>query len=628
MLSRRRAARSRLLPAAVAALLALGSCTGDSPSDPNDPDPTPSISITLGSSTLTLQQGDDGTVQVTVSRAGGYTGAVSVSVDGLPSGVTASSGQIASGSNSTTLDIAAAAGAAVGSASATVRATGAGVAAATAGLSIQVTAAPTGGFALSLDPASLSLQQGASGESAVSITRTAPFDGGVTLAASAPSGITVGVPAGAVGGDAATMSVEVAGSVDPGTYPVTVTGSGAGVSDDVATLQLTVTAAPAGSDFAWGFCDDDPPIWMAAQDGSGSWQRVLPSGEVFPFTVSSDRVQVAAVWDRGGEYELVVFFLARPEASLTEGVCPTYRDVNGTVVGLAAGQLAFATLGYSAASAFGGVSNALAFNDVVEGAVDFFATRSSSSGGTQVVDRLFLQRDVNPAPGATVTVDFTGPNAFAPAVVDVTASNLGGDVGAPLSTIVTPTMASSIFSGATSTGGPSWAVPVVPQDRLRSGDIQSVGVTALTGPLVLTNNRSTVKWFSTVADQTLTLGPYLSPVTVSAPTSAPYARLRVQYDRQPEYMGHVQAAFNQSDRSVILWATDDWLGGASAADLAIPDFAGVDGWMDIWGPRAGSSATWIVSVNGWDGIGGIIGPDRFIDGLEVRTAVRIGSITP
>lgn len=627
MFSLRRVARSPLFLALPVALFVIGGCTSDSPSDPDDPGPTPSISITLGSSTLTLEQGADGTVQVTVSRAGGYDGAVSVSVDGLPSGVTASSGQIAAGSSSTTLDITAAAGAAVGSASATVRATGTGVAAATAGLSIQVTEAPTGGFALALDPSALSVQQGASGASTVSITRTAPFAGAVTLAASAPSGITVGVPAGPVAGDEATVSVEVGASVDPGTYPITITGSGTAVSDDAATLQLTVTAAPVSSDFAWGFCDDDPPIWMAAKDGAGSWQRVLPTGDVFPFTVASDRVQVAAVWDRGGEYELNVFFLARPEASLTEGVCPTYRDVNGTVVGLAPSQLAFATLGHATAGTNGSGSLALTFNDVADGPVDLFATRSESLGGVQVLDRLFLQRDVDPAPGGAVTVDFTGPDAFQPATIEVTASNLGGDIGAPSSTFTTATLAANIYVDFATTAGPSWTLPVIPQDRLRAGDRLAVGVTAVTSPTA-TTTRSTIKWIASVADQTVTLGPFLSPVSVSSDASAPYSRFRMEFDRQAEYMGHVQVGFNQPERRVILWATDDWLGGSATADLAIPDFTGVDGWMDIWGPMAGTSAFWTVNANGWDGVGGIIGPDDYLDGLEVRTATRFGTITP
>lgn len=627
MISLSRMTAHRLLLVPVVFLLVLAGCSGDGPSDPDD-DPTPAISITVGASTLTLEQGEDGTVSVSVSRSGGFDGAVTLSVDGLPSGVTTTGGQIAAGSTTASLAIAASAAASVGTASATVRAVGTGVATATAGLSIQVTEAPTGGFSLSVDPGSLTIQQGAAGQSTLSVARTAPFDGAVEVTPSAPSGITVGGLSSPIPGDDAAVSVTVDAGVTPGSYPITLAGAADGVAADVATLQVEVTAAPAGSDFAWAFCDDDPPIWMAVQDGSGAWQRITPSGGLFPFSVSSARVQVAAVWDRGGEFETVIFYLARPEASLTEGVCPTYRAVTGSVVGLTPGQFASATLGHSTAFATGTGTVALSFDKVIDGAVDFFASLSEASVGGLSVQSLFLQRDVDPAPGASVVVDFTGPDAFAPAMIDVTATNLGGDVAAATTTLLTPTVAASVFAGAAPGGGPTWTVPVVPQDRLRSGDMQGVALSAIASPTAPTLSRGTVKYFSTVADQSVTLGPFLGPVAMSAAATAPYVRFRAEYTRQPEYMGHLLLSFGQLDRDLLMWVTDDWLDGASSVDLTVPDLGGVDGWLDLWGLTAGASTTWTFNANGWDGVGGIIGPDVYTDGLEVRSGIRVGSITP
>lgn len=619
-------------PAAVciAVLAALAAaCSSDSPSDPGDGGgDTPSISITLGSTVITLQQGANGTVTVNLTRAGGFSGAVTLAVDGLPSGITATGGQIAAGAASGSVSLAAAAGATVGSATATIRATAAGVAAATASLGIQITPAPTGGFSLSTSPSALSIQQGASGQTTLSVARTAPFTGAVQVSASAPAGVTVtGLGSAIAGGDAA-VGVAVGSGVAPGSYSITFTGSASGVADAGTTLDLTVTAAPAGSDFTWGFCDD-VPVWLAVKDGAGDWTQVVGAGGQFSFTVTSDRVGVAAVWDAGGgEFETTVWYLGRAEASLYIGTCPTYRTVNGTVVGLGLGQLANITLSHDATTLVGGTGTTFTFDRVMAGANDFFASLVDASGGVPTLQTMFFQRDVDPGPGGSVTVDFTGPDAFAPTTINVSASNLGTDVAATAASLLTPTMGASIITGALPTGGPTWSVPVVPQGRLRAGDLMSVAVTAVASVSDPSRSRATVKYFSTVADQNLSLGPFLGTVAVTVPSTAPYARFRVQYTRQAEYMGHVLLSFGQPTRDVSMWITDDWLGAATDLDVTFPDFSSVPGWLDLWGPLAGVSATWVVNANGWDGLPGIIGPGSFVDGLEVRSGIRFGTIVP
>lgn len=610
---------------AVAALVV--ACANDSPSDPGG-GATPSISITLGSAVLTLQQGTDGTVAVALTRGGGFTGAVTLTLEGLPAGLIGAGGQIAAGATSGTVSIAAATGATVGSATATIRAAAVGVSAATATLGIQVVPAPTGDFSLSLDPVALSIQQGGSGQTTLSVARTAPFTGPVRVVATSPAGVSVDGLATAVAGERAELVVSVGSGVAPGSYSVTLTGSASGVPEASTTLALTVTAPPPGSDFTWDFCDD-VPLWMAVKDGGGAWTRVIGSGSRFAFTVASDRVGVAAVWARGfGQFETVIFLLGRSEASLYVGSCPTYQSVTGSVVGLGPGQLANITLSRDATALVGGAGTTFAFDRVIEGATDFFASLIDATSGTPTLQTMFFQRDVDPAPVGAVTVDFTGPDAFAPAMIEVTASNLGTDVATTAGSLVTPTIGASVFTGAVPTGGPTWTVPVVPQTRLRTGDLQSVGVTAIPSVSDPSPSRATVKYFATVGDQDLTLGPPLTAPTVTAPNSAPYARFRVEHTRQAEYMGHVLLSFGQATRDVLMWLTDDWLGAATDLDVTTPDFSGVSGWLDVWGPLAGASTTWVVNANGWDGLPGIIGPERFVDGLEVRTGIRFGTIVP
>ena len=66
------------------ALLAAIGC-GDDGTEPEG-----SISVSASPTSLTLPQGGTGTVTVTVTRGGGFDDAVSVSVEGVPTGVTAS----------------------------------------------------------------------------------------------------------------------------------------------------------------------------------------------------------------------------------------------------------------------------------------------------------------------------------------------------------------------------------------------------------------------------------------------------------------------------------------------------------------------------------------------------------
>jgi len=69
---------------ALALITAIG-CGGD-----EETGPTGTIQLSASPTTLTLPQGGSGTVTVTLVRGGGFSDPVSVSVTGLPSGVTLS----------------------------------------------------------------------------------------------------------------------------------------------------------------------------------------------------------------------------------------------------------------------------------------------------------------------------------------------------------------------------------------------------------------------------------------------------------------------------------------------------------------------------------------------------------
>ncbi len=108
----------------------------------------------------------------------------------------------------------------------------------------------TPAFAISASPASVSVLQGGSGSSTITTTVSGGFNAAVGLTASGqPSGVTVSFNPTSIatpGAGTSAMSIVVAGTVAAGTYPITVTGTGGGITH-TATVSLTVTAVGAGN---------------------------------------------------------------------------------------------------------------------------------------------------------------------------------------------------------------------------------------------------------------------------------------------------------------------------------------------------------------------------------------------
>src|SRR6266850_2507750 len=103
------------------------------------------------------------------------------------------------------------------------------------------TGTTTPNYTLSLSQAALTIIQGANAPTAVTITRT-NFTGAVTLSlGNAPAGVTGAFVPAAPTGTTSTLTVTVGASVTPGTYNLTVDGTGTPGSRSTP-LTLTVTA--------------------------------------------------------------------------------------------------------------------------------------------------------------------------------------------------------------------------------------------------------------------------------------------------------------------------------------------------------------------------------------------------
>src|SRR4249919_361141 len=118
-------------------------------------------------------------------------------------------------------------------------------------------------YALSLTPAALTIDQGANGNTTVTITRT-NFTGAVTLSlGGAPAGVTGSFNPAAPTGTSSTLTVTVGAAVVPGVYNLTVDGTGT-AGNRSTPLTLTVESQGGGGnvtvDFS-GCAVADRAIW-------------------------------------------------------------------------------------------------------------------------------------------------------------------------------------------------------------------------------------------------------------------------------------------------------------------------------------------------------------------------------
>ncbi|MDE3245496.1 MAG: hypothetical protein KGN80_05365, partial [Acidobacteriota bacterium] len=398
---------------------------------------TPSFSLSLNPSSLTLQQGASGTMLVTVAPQGGFNASVSWFHSGLPTGVVPTIGP-AGTALTYTLQLAVDNAAPAGSYTFTLtgRSTGVADAIVQGTLVIQNANAPS--FSLSLNPSSISIAKGSSGSATVTVYPAGGFSGPVALSASGqPAGVTVDFsPSSATTSSSATFTV--GSSVAAGTYPITINGTASNAPNASALVSLLVTQLVGGTQITMIPClQQNDVILFSVQDGSGPWIAVAGNGGAYSFSLASGRGAVAITLRgqvRTDEIYTMVLMGSTAELALQmQDPCPNFQPVSGTYTA-GEGHVVAIDVGIAGTSNFtapaGGNSPWTAPAVMRKPLGDLFAAESLPGGATL---KCILRRDI-PLSGSSPSVggdlNFGGAEAFVPGSAAITLSGLasGGQV--------------------------------------------------------------------------------------------------------------------------------------------------------------------------------------------------------
>jgi hypothetical protein len=221
--------------------LAVAGCSDDDGGN----EPNPSIAVSLAG-TITVVQGQTGSTQVTVTRGGGFSGAVTLTASNLPVGITAAFDPATipagSGNGTSTLTLNAGPNVLVGGAIFQVAASGGASINATTNGNVTIEAAPD--FSLNVTPNAAPIDQGGTAVLNVAINRVGGFTGPVTLsAANLPAGVGAAFNPAAPTGNTAVLTLIAAANATIGAVNVTVNGTGTPGTRS-AQFALTVQAPP------------------------------------------------------------------------------------------------------------------------------------------------------------------------------------------------------------------------------------------------------------------------------------------------------------------------------------------------------------------------------------------------
>ena len=220
----RRAATQLLIAGLLLLLTAAGLAYAAQP-------PKPGITLGVSPASQSVTRGQSAGYTVTVTSTGGFTGAVSLSASGLPSGASAAfsptSVTLTSGSTaSTALTVSTSSTTPIGSVTITIKGVS-GKLSETVNAGLTVNAPLSSTLAMTATPASVTLAPGSTAVFTVQLTRT-NFPGPVTfgIAGGLPPGATAAFTPNPTTGNSSTLQITTSATTNDGTYPLSLVASG------------------------------------------------------------------------------------------------------------------------------------------------------------------------------------------------------------------------------------------------------------------------------------------------------------------------------------------------------------------------------------------------------------------
>jgi hypothetical protein len=591
----------------------------------------PDYELTVSPGALTIAPGESGSATVSVARAH-FTGAVTLTLLDPPPGITGVFTPSAPTDDAAELAVSVGDNAAPGSYTLTVQG-----AAPVPGIRTTRFTVTVPGYAITLAPASFSVQRGSGATVSVTLART-QFTGGVSFALEgSPPGISGTFDPPSTAGSVSALTIAVGSGAAAGLHELRVRATASGVADRVAALELTVAAPAAGTPVEFLFCDtSQAPLYFAYQDGAGPWRAVAAGGSGgtvrYAFTLAEPRGGVLAVYaastrpsaqaagpsappGRGhallprlravhrartasgprraaaerspatnGYATEVLYASAAELAGEGAGRCaltrPT-RTVSGTVQGITGGSFGVVSLGETTRYIDEDTENPVTFDGVGGGVVDLVGSRVPSPGSPP--SRVLILRDLDLADGASLpaTIDFDGPSSSVPATASVTVTGGGGQYLEAYSEVVTRNGLSLIWFDLDPSATDRRAWGGLAPAAMETGDFHGIVVFA-TPEIGSPEYRVAVRYVRAVSEQTLGLGPWVDPPTTTRVVAGMSPRFRFQGTLPREYDGGAAVEIANADGSAVaygIYATRSYLGGSPPLryDLTMPDVSKLEG---------------------------------------------------
>jgi subtilase family serine protease len=295
--------------------------------------PVPDFSLSAAPGSVTIVQGGNGPTTISITPLDGFSGSVTLSASGLPSGVTAGFGTNPA-TIASALTLTASGTATVGTVTVTITGTS-GSLTHTTTLSLTVNSSSSGGtFKLSASPTAVTIAQGgAAGTSTITITPQSGFSGSVTLSASGlPSGVTA-VFTPNPGTSTSTLSLTASGTATAGTVTVRIVGTSGSLTAKTG-ISLTVNSGLTGGSFTLSASPASVVITRGGAAGT-STITITPqsgfSGNV-TLTTSSLPSGVTAVFSPNPATSTSTLSLTASSTATTGGAAVTVTGTSGSVV--------------------------------------------------------------------------------------------------------------------------------------------------------------------------------------------------------------------------------------------------------------------------------------------------------